>query len=374
LPTNVRRFKGFRQNALPRHSSEILNLLDDAAMRARIAEWLDKGKPSLSKPDAETLRLAVTAEDGDWKIATTERSTAGNKKPSARKEAATDHAQTLERERDKTKKAKEELRRAKEEAEDILKKERARAAALEAELTAVKESQKQTSQRAAVAEKKAVMAAERADREVRRARRDVEKLQAKLEALTDLHKAAKSEIRRLTNEMAGAAKRPASKLAPAAPAAAPPRGPRKPLPVPKGRYQDAPETLAAWLDAANMHLVVDGYNVTKAEGGYGGAKLESQRERLVVEVAKLLRKHKASGTIVFDGSEVQPGTARRNRGPVKVEYSAADEIADDHIVALIERLPAYPVILATNDRELQDRGRALGATVATSNQLLVLLR
>jgi predicted RNA-binding protein with PIN domain len=59
---------------------------------------------------------------------------------------------------------------------------------------------------------------------------------------------------------------------------------------------------------------------------------------------------------------------------VRIEYSRPDEIADDHLIAKLEELPASPVIVATNDRELQQRSAALGATIATSDQLLALIR
>jgi predicted RNA-binding protein with PIN domain len=102
--------------------------------------------------------------------------------------------------------------------------------------------------------------------------------------------------------------------------------------------------------------------------------LEDQRDRLVKEVTLLARTRKVPTTIVFDGSEVPPGTTRRSAGPVKVRYSAPEEIADDYIVKLVEEMPTFPVVVVTNDRELQHRVKRLGATVATSDQLLSLLR
>jgi predicted RNA-binding protein with PIN domain len=144
--------------------------------------------------------------------------------------------------------------------------------------------------------------------------------------------------------------------------------------VPKGRYEDAPETLEAWLEAPGVHLLVDGYNVTKAEGGFGDIELVQQRQRLVHEVTRLIRRKGARATVIFDGSNVPPGTSRRSRGPVYVEYSRPTEIADDHLIAKLGDLPPDPVVVATNDRELQGRAAALGATVATSNQLLGLIR
>ncbi|HEX2235087.1 MAG TPA: NYN domain-containing protein, partial [Actinomycetota bacterium] len=83
----------------------------------------------------------------------------------------------------------------------------------------------------------------------------------------------------------------------------------------------------------------------------------------------------ARATIVFDGSEVPPGTVRRRRGgPVDVHYSTPDETADDHLVAVLEGFPPDPVVVVSDDRELRARVAPLGATVAGTRQLLALLR
>ena len=79
-------------------------------------------------------------------------------------------------------------------------------------------------------------------------------------------------------------------------------------------------------------------------------------------------------TIVFDGALMEPAAVRRKRRTVVVAYSKPPEIADDHLVALLEERPNYPVIVVTNDRELQDKSVALGATIARSEQLLAIIR
>jgi predicted RNA-binding protein with PIN domain len=119
--------------------------------------------------------------------------------------------------------------------------------------------------------------------------------------------------------------------------------------------------------------VIDGYNVAKAEGGFGSLSLEEQRDQLVKAAGKLAHRVSGRTIVVFDGSKVAAGLARRSRSRVEVEYSR-DEIADDHIVARLEELPPDPVVLVTNDKELQQRARRLGATIATSDQLLALIR
>jgi len=43
-------------------------------------------------------------------------------------------------------------------------------------------------------------------------------------------------------------------------------------------------------------------------------------------------------------------------------------------VGLLDELPPSPVVVVTSDQELQGRASALGATIATSGQLLELIR
>jgi predicted RNA-binding protein with PIN domain len=123
-----------------------------------------------------------------------------------------------------------------------------------------------------------------------------------------------------------------------------------------------------------VRLLVDGYNVAKQEGAFKALSGEDQRARTLAEVDRLVRRHGVSTTVVFDGAEVAPGISRRRHGLAKVEYSRPPEIADDHLVALLASWPPGPVVVATSDKELQDRCRALGSTIATSEQLLAALR
>ena len=143
--------------------------------------------------------------------------------------------------------------------------------------------------------------------------------------------------------------------------------------MPQGLFEEDPKTLSKWLGAEGVQVLVDGYNVSKSVTGFGHLSLEDQRKRVVHAVNRLARKHGLRPVIVFDGSETIPGTFKRLHGPAAVEYSAG-ETADDHLIARLERLPQDPVILVTNDRELRQRAAALGATVASSDQLLALAR
>ena len=376
LPARVRPFAGFTEAAMSRHKKEVLSLLDDEAMRALIDEWVREDKPKLAKTDAANLAVALKRDDG-W-LEELQGRARGAPKSNGDEERSEKLAQGLEREKVKAKKAKEDLQKVRAEYETVLKSEKARSTKLEAELDAMRSRLTSVEAHLVDVRRDASAAAERAEREVRRARKDADKAVDERDKLRLQVKDARKELRGARSKIASLEGKdaPAKKAAPkkkGLPQAPRERGPRAALVVPKGRFEDAPETLGEWL-RPGVTLIVDGYNVTKAERGFGELELEVQRDRLIEETEKLARRKKVQGTIVFDGSEVPPGTSRRRKGTVRVEFSAPDEIADDHIVALIEAMPPDPVVLVTNDRELQERARSLGATIARSDQLLSLIK
>lgn len=376
LPPKLKRFKRFdRPQSLAPHKAALLEALEsDELTRARIAEWIDNGRPALDKDDVEVLRLATERPDG-WEEAL--RSQMKRRAPAAKAAGPKSTPKELERavvrEKERAAKVKEDSKRARDELLAELRSERARGAALSkeldgarAEIAAARTDATAANARAESAER----AAERAERKVRAA---ADRSVTREKALRDELRAVRRELRQTKEKDKEPARRPARRTprAEAPPAGA---GRRRRLDAPKGRLDDDPETLAAWLEEAGVHLLVDGYNVTKSEGGFGDVDLALQRRRLVDEVGKLARKKNARAIIVFDGSHVPPGTSRRPRAPVTVEYSKPGETADDHLVARLEGLPAVPVVVVTNDRELRHRTAALGATIATSDQLLALLR
>ena len=374
LPTRLRRFRGFTDKSLMRHAPELLGVLEDEAQRALIDQWLTDGKAAVSKNVSAALTVAARREEG-WAEELRKMSNVADG-VSGTSEATGDKGleKAVEREKAKAIKARDELRLLRDESAATQKKAAAEITSLTGQVTELKTQLKDAVSRATAAEKQAGKSEERAEREVRLARKDADEAEQQMLKLKDDAKGLRKELEEVRAELARLSAPDKPKPAPRKKGAKAPSGPRKPLSIPKGRYEDAPETLDEWLGAPRVHLVIDGYNVTKAEGGYGDLPLEKQRERLIDEAGKLAARRKVTTTIVFDGSEeVGPRPTRAGRSPVKVEYSKA-EIADDHIVALIERLPAYPLILATNDRELQERARTHGATIATSNQLLALFR
>ena len=365
LPPGLRRFQNFRPQALKAQRRRILDSLDDPALRSLIGEWLDD-KTSLAKGDASTLRVAVEREEG-WAGSLSRKGAARAKKTPAK---TTAHAPPLELA--KIRKARDDARKRQQAAEREALALAARIVELEARLAAETERTAALTKEAVEARRNATNAAASLEREQRKSRAATDRARAaEAKARSEL-KESRRELQTLRREFdklkAAQTRRP-----PPPKQARSPSGPRKALAVPKGRFEDAPETLDRWLDAPDVHLLVDGYNASMSRSGFGNLDLAAQRDRLVDELLKLARRKKVKATVVFDGSDVT-SIGRKPRGPVRVQYSAPDEIADDHLVALLEAMPPTPVVVATNDRELQERAASLGATVATSDQLLGLLR
>jgi predicted RNA-binding protein with PIN domain len=402
LTPGLRRLRSFRPQTLARHRAELLAALEDEELRSAILEWLDEGHPPLKPAEAEFLRVATERSDGWQERLERPRTEKKSIDPKAALEAKLARLEdALARERDKARAARADARRAKDESKRAGEGRRELEEKLGATTAALREAREKLGRAVSATErvraaadkdsrrveksaaKAAARAAEqevqlraarkelgRAERRVEQQEGEVERLKARIDGLRARVKGLEAEVGRLTDQLGGrqtATGRTRSSRASRETV-------REPLPVPKGRMPEDPQTLEEWLGAPQVRLLVDGYNVTKAEGGFGGVSLESQRDRLVAEVRTLAARKRTPTTIVFDGSVVTPGTARRNRGGVIVEYSAPGETADDHIVALLESDATSATIVVTNDRALQDRAAARGATIATSTQLLALIR
>ncbi len=138
-----------------------------------------------------------------------------------------------------------------------------------------------------------------------------------------------------------------------------------------GRSAADPAALDRLLGLPNVHVVIDGYNVTKT--GYGDLPLIEQRSRLIGSLAPLAAQSGAEITVAFDGAArpaVQPPAPRG----VRVLFSAADEIADDLIRRLVSaEPPGRAVVVVTSDRQVvSDTGRD-GAWAVPSAVLLTRL-
>jgi predicted RNA-binding protein with PIN domain len=117
-----------------------------------------------------------------------------------------------------------------------------------------------------------------------------------------------------------------------------------------------------------VHLIVDGYNVTKT--GYPELPLTDQRDRLAHQLAALAARTRAEVTVVFDGADVLAVPATGPRG-VRVLFSERGVQADDVIRDLVAAEPmGRQVVVVTSDRAVATSVRRSGAYAVPSAVLL----
>ena len=137
-----------------------------------------------------------------------------------------------------------------------------------------------------------------------------------------------------------------------------------------GRTGGAADGLAALdglLAVPSVHLIVDGYNVSKT--GYPELPLADQRARLAAQLGVLAARTGVEITVVFDGAGVVAAPTR-TRG-VRVLFSDPGVLADDVIRDLVSAEPqGRPVVVATSDRAVVDSVRRCGAHAVPSAVLL----
>lgn len=115
-----------------------------------------------------------------------------------------------------------------------------------------------------------------------------------------------------------------------------------------GAAIDSISGLDSLLSVPTLHLVVDGYNVSKT--AYPELPLADQRTRLVGQLAALAARTSVEITVVFDGAGVVVAPMRGSRG-LRVLFSDPGVLADDVIRALVAAEPqGRPVAVATSDR------------------------
>jgi predicted RNA-binding protein with PIN domain len=133
--------------------------------------------------------------------------------------------------------------------------------------------------------------------------------------------------------------------------------------------EDDPGLLDALLSLPQVHLVVDGYNVTK--GGYGTLPLEAQRARLLTGLGALAAQTGCEATCVFDGAALDRKPIANPPRGVRVLFSAADTTADELIRRLVRaEPPGRPVVVVSSDREVADGVSAAGARSLPAAALL----
>jgi predicted RNA-binding protein with PIN domain/regulator of replication initiation timing len=140
----------------------------------------------------------------------------------------------------------------------------------------------------------------------------------------------------------------------------------------RGGPLDGPAGLDAVLAVPTVHLIVDGYNVSKT--GYPELTLADQRTRLVGQLAALAARTGAEVTVVFDGAGVVAAPVRGTRG-VRVLFSDRGVLADDVIRDLVSAEPqGRPVVVATSDGAVVKSVQRHGAYTVPSAVLVARLR
>ncbi|GAA4890275.1 NYN domain-containing protein [Streptomonospora salina] len=141
-------------------------------------------------------------------------------------------------------------------------------------------------------------------------------------------------------------------------------------PVPgRGLPDDDPGLVDELLSLPRMHLLVDGYNVTKT--GYGTLPLADQRSRLLSSLEGLASRTKAEITCVFDGADVTVPPALSVTRRVRLLFSDPEETADELIIRMVRAEPrGRPLAVVTSDREIVDAVRREGARAVAAAVLL----
>ncbi|MGX4692661.1 NYN domain-containing protein [Streptomyces sp. JNUCC 63] len=130
-----------------------------------------------------------------------------------------------------------------------------------------------------------------------------------------------------------------------------------------------PAILDQLLALPQVHLVVDGYNVTKT--GYPQMPLEKQRLRLLGQLSQLAAQTGAEVTCVFDGAELAAPVLLAPPRGVRVLFSKPGVTADELIRQLVRaEPPGRPVVVASTDREVADGIAKAGARPVASAVLL----
>jgi hypothetical protein len=149
------------------------------------------------------------------------------------------------------------------------------------------------------------------------------------------------------------------------------RSGRRPAPLPGGVHDDSDQAADHLVRLRDVTLLVDGYNASMAT--WPDHPIREQRQRLVSALDGLEARVGVDTTVVFDGVEAAAGTAR-GAGRVRVAFTDAEVEADDLILELVDRVPEHrPVVVATDDRRVQDGARRRGANVIGIPQLRSLL-
>ncbi|TMQ93087.1 RNA-binding protein [Actinomadura soli] len=399
VPAPLRRFARFERRKRAKLAGQHIAaaLEKDPGFRRRVAEPLRDGQADLVAavedrdvpPAADPVRVAVLAyllrPEGWTELVESAREELERSATASEEEAAERRVAALKAElaAARTARAAEvdrlraELRETKAEVADLRRKlheartrfraaeERAAAAAAEAERslaearesTAASEKELRKLRARAAQAEAAAEAAKRAAREGRNVE-DV-RLRMLLDTLVDAAQGVRREL-----ALPSTIERPADAVG----ALEPDRQAHRALPG-RALSDSDPQLLDRLLTLPRVHLVVDGYNVTKT--GYGELPLSDQRTRLLSGLGGLAAQTRAEVTCVFDGAELDAPVAIAAPRGVRVLFSRPGQTADELIGELVRAEPqGRAVVVVSSDREVADSARRANARPCPSTLLL----
>ncbi|MBA2445502.1 MAG: NYN domain-containing protein [Nocardioidaceae bacterium] len=132
---------------------------------------------------------------------------------------------------------------------------------------------------------------------------------------------------------------------------------------------DDPALLRRLLELPKVHLIIDGYNVSKT--AWPNAPLAHQRDRLTRGVAALAGGKVIEVTVVFDGADLTAAPPVATPRGVRVLFSPAGVTADDVIAELVAVEPTgRPIVVVSSDREVAHDATGRGARSIASLALV----
>jgi len=390
IPAPLRRFASFTPAKRAKLSASVLGpILDtDEHFRKLVAFEVRREHPELgdavadavpvpAADPAEVAALAYLIRPDDWQARVAEAAQVPPAAPQADDEAVARLTQQLDQARTETRQVRERYREqvAELKAENVtlrrkLNEARQRIAALQADLA-------ERTTAADSADERVDAARADAERELRKLRARITELEAvehaarrtagqerefasvRTRLLLDTLIEAASGLRRELALPPGGELRPADTVAGVEPSAAP---------VGRSAPDDDPALLDELLALPQVHLIVDGYNVTKT--AWPSAPLHSQRQRLATALGALVAQRRVEVTLVFDGATLSgPVQLNPPRG-VRVRFSPAGVTADEVIRQLVRaEPPGRPVVVVSSDREVADSIVAMGARALAATSL-----
>ncbi|MFK4085927.1 NYN domain-containing protein [Kribbella sp. NPDC020789] len=391
VPAPLRRFASFAPAKRAKLSASVLGPILETdehfrrltafQVRREHAELGDAVAEGIAVPTADPIEVAALAyllRPEDWEARIAAAAQLPVETPRADDEAIARLSDQLDQARTETRQVRERLRDQVNElkAENVtlrrkLNEARQRITGLQSDL------EKRTTE-AESADERVDAARAEVDRELRRLRARITELEAvehaarrtagqerelastRTRLLLDTVLEAASGLRRELALPPGGELRPADTVAGLEPDAAP---------VGRTAPEDDPALFDELLALPQVHLIIDGYNVTKT--AWPTSPLHSQRQRLVTALGALVAQRRIEVTVVFDGAELSgPVQLNPPRG-VRVRFSPAGVIADEVIRQLVRaEPPGRPIVVVSTDREVAESVGKLGARSLSATSLI----